>query len=133
VSAARALLALVSARDFEGHRLRLRIGVATGSVAAGTVGGAERQTYTLYGDTVNLAQRLEQMNKELESRCLICGTTFESARSSCADAVAIGAVQVRGRDRAVEVFSLSGTLSRIGETPATRPSPEPMRGSPARS
>ena len=60
ISAARALLSLASARDFKGHRLRLRIGVATGSVAAGTVGGAELQTYTLYFDTVNLAQRLEQ-------------------------------------------------------------------------
>ena len=59
VGAARALLSLVSTREFEGHRLRLRIGIATGPVAAGTVGGAERQTYTLYGDTVNLAQRLE--------------------------------------------------------------------------
>lgn len=106
VGAARALLSLVAERKFEGHRLRLRIGVATGSVAAGAVGGVGRQTYTLYGDTVNLAQRLEQMNKELATSCLICGTTFESARSSCADAVAIGSVQVRGRDRPVDAFSL---------------------------
>ena len=86
VNTARDLLSLVSGRDFEGPRLRLRIGVATGSVAAGTVGGAERQTYTLYGDTVNLAQRLEQMNKELGTNCLICGTTLKSAGSNCADA-----------------------------------------------
>ena len=112
VNAARALLLLVSARDFEGHRLRLRIGIATGSVAAGAVGAAERQTYTLYGDTVNLAQRLEQMNKELETSCLICGMTFKAAQSSCSDAVAIGALQVRGRHRTVEVFSLGGDLSR---------------------
>ncbi len=45
--AARALLSLVSEQEFEGHQLRLRIGVATGPVAAGTVGGGERQTYTL--------------------------------------------------------------------------------------
>ena len=54
VEAAARSWSLVSEREFEGHRLRLRIGVATGPVAAGTVGGAERQTYTLYGDTVNL-------------------------------------------------------------------------------
>ena len=66
----------------------------------------ERQTYTLYGDTVNLAQRLEQMNKELETSCLICGTTFEAARSSCAGTVAIGSVPGRGRERAVDAFSL---------------------------
>ena len=47
VGAARALLSLVSEQEFEGHQLRLRIGVATGPVAAGTVGGGERQTYTL--------------------------------------------------------------------------------------
>jgi adenylate cyclase len=106
VSAARALLSLVSEREFEGHRLSLRIGIATGTVAAGTVGAAERQTYTLYGDTVNLAQRLERMNKDLATSCLICGTTFTAAQSSCDDAVAIGILPVRGRDRTVEVFSL---------------------------
>lgn len=109
VSAARALLSLVETREFEGHRLRLRVGIATGSVAAGTVGGAERQSYTLYGDTVNLAQRLERMNKELRTDVLICGTTFASARSNSKDAIAMGSIQVPGRDRPVEVFSLGGS------------------------
>ena len=93
-------------------RLRLRIGIATGPVAAGTVGGAERQTYTLYGDTVNLAQRLEQTNKEFKTSCLICGTTVRLAGSNCSDAVAMGTFQVRGRDGAVEVFSLGGHPSQ---------------------
>jgi class 3 adenylate cyclase len=106
VRAARALLSLVSEREFDGHRLGLRIGVATGPVAAGTVGGAERQTYTLYGDTANLAQRLEELNKEFETDCLICGATFEAARSDCPDAVAMGSVQVRGRESAIEVSAL---------------------------
>ena len=106
IAAAREILSLVSAREFEGHRLRLRIGIATGSVAAGTVGGAARQTYTLYGDTVNLAQRLEQLNKEFTTNCLICGTTFDAARSDCTDAEAKGSVQVRGRTSAIEVFAL---------------------------
>ena len=117
VDAARDLLSLVSEREFEGHRLRLRIGVATGPVAAGTVGGAERQTYTLYGDTVNLAQRLEELNKELETDCLICGTTFKAARSSCADAAPMGSVQVRGRESTVEVFALGPPRGR--PTPPT--------------
>jgi class 3 adenylate cyclase len=108
VAAARDLLSLVSARAFEGHRLRLRIGVATGPVAAGTVGGGGRQTYTLYGDTVNLAQRLERLNKERDTECLICGTTFAGARSHCADATPVGAVRVRGREAAVEAFALRG-------------------------
>ncbi|MGQ0580695.1 MAG: adenylate/guanylate cyclase domain-containing protein [Reyranella sp.] len=106
VGAARALQALVSGRNFEGHRLRLRVGIATGPVAAGTVGGATSQTYTVYGDTVNVAQRLERLNKELETDCLICGTTFADAQSACAGAVPMGATQVRGRESTVEVFAL---------------------------
>ena len=116
VDAVRAVRSLVSDREFEGHRLRLRIGVATGPVAAGAVGSAERQTYTLYGDTVNLAQRLEELNKELDTDCLICGTTFKAAESSCMDAVAMGSVQVRGRESTVEVFAL-GRKSPSRETP----------------
>lgn len=112
VDAARALQALVSGRDFQGHRLRLRVGIATGPVAAGTVGGATRQTYTVYGDTVNVAQRLERLNKELETDSLICGATFEAARSVCADAVAMGSVQVRGREGAIEVFALRSAQER---------------------
>ena len=38
----------------------------------------------------NLAQRLEELNKELEADCLICGATFEAARPDRSDAVAIG-------------------------------------------
>jgi adenylate cyclase len=112
VEAARDLLSLVSRREFEGHQLRLRIGVATGPVAAGTVGGEERHTYTLYGDTVNLAQRLEGLNKQFETDCLISGPTFEAARANCIDAVAMGSVQVRGREGAVEVFALGGQARR---------------------
>ena len=106
VDAVRAVRSLVSGREFEGHRLRLRFGVATGPVAAGAVGSAERQTYTLYGDTVNLAQRLEELNKEFDTECLICGTTFNTATSSCVDAVPMGSIQVRGRQSAVQVFAL---------------------------
>jgi adenylate cyclase len=65
-----------------------------------------RVTYTLYGDTVNLAQRLEGLNKELDTDCLICGATYAAAPASCA-ATAMGAVQVRGREHAVDVYAMS--------------------------
>lgn len=58
-----ALQAMSSEEKFEGESLRLRIGIASGPVSAGSVGGDGRLTYTVYGDTVNIAQRLEQMNK----------------------------------------------------------------------
>lgn len=106
IGAAGALQAMVGTRDFDGHRLRLRIGIATGPVAAGTVGGAERQTYTLYGDTVNLAQRLERLNKELGTDCLVCGRTFNEAKWAGINARSVGQTQVRGRAEPVDVFSI---------------------------
>jgi adenylate cyclase len=116
VEAARMLLSLVSEREFDGRRLRLRIGVATGPVAAGTVGGGGRETYTLYGDTVNLAQRLEEMNKEFETQCLICGSTYEAAGSN-SGAVPMGMVQVRGRENRVAVFALDDRSSHRQRAP----------------
>lgn len=106
VAAARSLQSLVANRKFDGQLLHLRIGIATGPVAAGTVGSAQYQTYTLYGDTVNLAQRLEGMNKDFGTDCLICSKTFDAARSVCGKAVTVGSMQVRGRKAAIEVFAL---------------------------
>jgi adenylate cyclase len=51
------------------------------------------------------------LNKELGTDSLICGATFEAARSSCGDAVAVGSVQVRGREAALEVFAF-GSVRR---------------------
>jgi class 3 adenylate cyclase len=107
VQAARALQAMVSARIFRGHRLRLRIGIATGPIAAGTVGGATHQTYTVYGDTVNVAQRLERLNKEFDTDCLLSAATVTAAPSACADTKPIGSTQVPGREGTLEVFALA--------------------------
>ena len=60
-----------------GVRLRMRVGVSTGRVIGGTVGGDEHLGYTLHGDTVNRAARLEELNKELGTRILIDGRTAE--------------------------------------------------------
>lgn len=107
VAAAKALLGLVSSQEFEGRRLRLRVGVATGAVAAGNVGTTDRQAYTIYGDTVNLSQRLEQMNKALKTECLICSETYRLALPLCADAQAIGEVEVRGRQSPLEIYAVN--------------------------
>ena len=63
LDAAGALHRLSAGREFGGQRLLLRIGVATGDVASGIVGSSDRQAFTVYGDTVNRAARLEELNK----------------------------------------------------------------------
>lgn len=103
VAAAREILALVSESEFGGHRLRLRIGVATGPVAAGTVGSDDKLSFTLYGDTVNLAQRLEALNKEYGTSCLLSGETVTAA-GSAEGLKYLGSTTVRNRQRQVDLY-----------------------------
>lgn len=102
VRAARTIRALARDRTFGDMALRVRIGVATGPVVAGNVGGGGRQTYTVHGDTVNLAARLEAMNKEHGTEILVAADT--AAMLDLAAFERVGAVPVRGLSRPVDVF-----------------------------
>ena len=62
--AAREIVACVEEREFAGERFRVRIGINTGFVVAGNVGGGGRQSYTVYGNAVNLAARLQKLCKK---------------------------------------------------------------------
>lgn len=104
--AAREILKIVSQRKFSGSNVRLRIGIATGPVAVGTVGSRDRLVFTLYGDTVNVAQRLEALNKTLGTRCLICEATHAAISDRLMGLKPLGAQQVRNRKRPVEVHAL---------------------------
>ena len=106
IEAARRVLELVARRQFEGVSVRLRIGIATGPVSAGTVGSGRRQTYTLYGDAVNLAQRLETMNKDFGTQCLVCGATARLATTGRNQLHPMGVVPIRSRENPIEVFKL---------------------------
>jgi adenylate cyclase len=71
VTAAREMLTTAATREFAGHRVPIRIGISTGEVVAGAVGAAGRLNYTVHGDTVNLAARLEGMNKDFGTRIMV--------------------------------------------------------------
>jgi class 3 adenylate cyclase len=103
VLAAQDILALVEQRQFDGKQIRLRIGIATGLIAAGTVGAGARQTYTLYGEAVNLAQRLQELNKQTGTSCLISGTTATQS-SSALPLTHMGTFRIRNLHTPVEVF-----------------------------
>lgn len=82
-----------------------RIGISTGHVIGGSVGAGKRLTFTLLGDTVNLAARLEQLNKDYGTRILVSNST----RQACGDQFVfgeLGSVAVRGRSDAAVVFSV---------------------------
>lgn len=106
VKAAQDILATVDRTQFGGYDLSVRIGVATGDVMAGNVGGGGRQSYTVYGDTVNLAARLEELNKDFDTSVLFTESTAvlaNDARIHC-----IGDANIRGFNAPVSVYSLTG-------------------------
>jgi class 3 adenylate cyclase len=87
----------------DGVRLRTRMGISTGLVVGGTVGGGERLGYTVHGDTVNLAARLEAFNKDLGTTILLSGRTGELLGESAA-LRDHGMVVVRGFAAPLPVF-----------------------------
>jgi adenylate cyclase len=84
-----------------------RIGINTGIVIGGLVGNQNRLGYTLHGDDVNLAARLEQLNKDLGTRIVVSERTRELARKTSAQFESKGEHRVRGRNTLVHVYSVS--------------------------
>jgi class 3 adenylate cyclase len=98
-----------SREKFAGVSLRTRIGVNTGEVIAGNVGSGTRVTYTVHGDAVNSAARLEQLNKQYDTHTLVSASTVEHLRGSY-QLREIGEVPIRGKHEGMCVFELTGSL-----------------------
>ncbi|MFQ5937856.1 MAG: adenylate/guanylate cyclase domain-containing protein [Acidiferrobacterales bacterium] len=96
----------VQGQTFAGVTLGTRIGINTGPVIAGNVGSGDRINYTVHGDAVNLAARLEQLNKEHGTRVLVSGTTV-SLLNSNHPLEPIGEVEIRGKHEPVQIFKLT--------------------------
>jgi class 3 adenylate cyclase len=95
-----------------GDKMVTRIGVNTGNVVAGPVGAHERLNYTVHGDAVNIAARLEGLNKEFGSLILISEETKDLAEAKLGSSVQFiekGGHPIRGKTELVKVFEVTGT------------------------
>ncbi len=85
--------------------LDIGIGINTGEMIAGNIGSDTIMSYTVIGDNVNLGARLESLNKDFGTRILISEATRRQLKGSY-DIRPLGAVTVKGKTRAVDVFEV---------------------------
>jgi class 3 adenylate cyclase len=103
--------------------LKIGVGVNSGRVVAGSIGGAGRLNFSVIGDAVNVAARVEAATREIEADVLITETTARQLGSGI-EVVACGEHDLRGIDEPVALFR-----PRIGDARGAQPGEEPLVGS----
>jgi adenylate cyclase len=88
--------------------LSVRMGINTGIVIVGNMGGRDRFDYTVIGDSVNLASRLEGANKQYKSNIMISDFTYTHVKTKVT-VRELDLIQVKGKTEPVKVYELLGT------------------------
>jgi adenylate cyclase len=87
--------------------MTIGVGLHAGDAVTGNIGSEARKQYSVTGEVVILASRIEQLNKVYGSQLLVSAEALRDAGETPPAASGLGPVKVRGRDEPIEIYRLA--------------------------
>lgn len=109
IAAAREILMRVNEEVTQGRILPTTVGIGLhfGEAVTGSIGSSLRREYAVIGDVVNLASRIEQLNKQFGSQILISESVWSAAGETADAVIPMGEVKVKGREAPIQIYQMA--------------------------